>query len=114
MIVQTLVENAVKHGVASVRGPATVNVSVRHESGMLIVSVTDNGAGFSDTESTASSRTRGGYGLANVRQRLAGYFGPASALGIERDAVHGLTTVSVSLPLIRQEPRAHPEAEAVQ
>jgi hypothetical protein len=114
MIVQTLVENAVKHGVASVRGPATVNVSARYESGRLVVAVTDNGAGFRDTESTALPRMHGGYGLANVRQRLAGYFGAAAALGIDRDGVQGLTTVSVSLPLIRQEPRSQPEAEAVQ
>ena len=128
MIVQTLVENAVKHGVASVRGPASVVVAAREDSGRLVVSVTDNGPGFSspfDSPERALAqgrpanspdpalaqgrpepgRTRGGYGLVNIRQRLEGYFGPQATMSVERS--DGLTVVSVALPLLRQEPRAH-------
>jgi signal transduction histidine kinase len=105
MIVQTLVENAVKHGAASVRGPASVVVIARQEAGRLVVSVADNGPGFRE-EDPPATRTRGGYGLVNVRQRLEGYFGSAAALTVDRDDVHRTTTVSVSLPLLRQEPRA--------
>jgi LytS/YehU family sensor histidine kinase len=104
MIVQTLVENAVKHGAASVRGPASVVVGAREEAGKLVVSVADNGPGF--REGDASARTRGGYGLVNVRQRLDGYFGSAAALTVDRDDVRGITTVSVWLPLLRHEPQA--------
>jgi LytS/YehU family sensor histidine kinase len=125
MIVQTLVENAVKHGAASVRGHASVIVAARGDSERLIVSVTDNGPGFSDVEPSDSSvdssqgaraqgrpgRTRGGYGLVNVRQRLDGYFGSEATLSVKR--ANGLTVVSVALPLLRQEPRMPHSKEVV-
>ena len=112
MIVQTLVENAVKHGVASVRGQASVIVAAREDSGRLVVSVTDNGPGFGDVVQAASGHARGGYGLVNIRQRLAGYFGSEANLSVERS--NGLTTVSVALPLLRQEPRVPQTREVVQ
>jgi hypothetical protein len=116
MMVQTLVENAVKHGVALVRGRASVEVSARREHDLLIVTVADTGPGFEPegarrkpqpraqtagpgaNERDGRART-GGYGLANIRQRLDGYFGEAAALTIERDSDRGRTIVSVSLPL---------------
>jgi anti-sigma regulatory factor (Ser/Thr protein kinase) len=112
MMVQTLVENAVKHGAASVRGRASVLVTAREESGQLVMSVADNGPGFSfDSPAPAlaqDGRARGGYGLVNIRQRLEGYFGSQAALSVDRSG--GVTTVSVTLPLLRQEPRApHPQ-----
>ncbi len=111
MIVQTLVENAVKHGVALVRGPAAVEVSARRDHNHLVVTVADTGPGFEATAEAGGQRPgrsgthrekrpkTGGYGLANVRQRLEGYFGEAAALTIERDSNRGRTIVSVSLPL---------------
>jgi signal transduction histidine kinase len=101
LIVQTLVENAVKHGVTEVRGPAVVRVGARAAAGTLLVSVTDNGPGFPDgaRPQERSAGTAGGYGLANVRQRLRGYYGERAALRIGRDVPRGLTTVEVELPL---------------
>jgi signal transduction histidine kinase len=113
MIVQTLVENAVKHGAASVRGRAVVIVRARDASGRLVVSVADNGPGFREADSPRPARTRGGYGLVNVRQRLEGYFGSDAALTVDRDDAAGMTTVSVSLPLVREEPRTQPSVEHV-
>jgi signal transduction histidine kinase len=110
MIVQTLVENAVKHGVASVRGPASVSVTASEDSGRLVVSVADNGPGFSLGRSELA-QARGGYGLVNIRQRLEGYFGSEATLSVER--ANGLTVVSVALPLLRQEPRTQHAHEVV-
>jgi signal transduction histidine kinase len=110
MIVQTLVENAVKHGAATVRGKAVVIVHAREESGRLVVSVVDNGPGFSE-DAAATARTRGGYGLVNIRQRLEGYFESSAALTVDRDDGAGMTTVSVTLPLLRQEPRSQRAVE---
>jgi anti-sigma regulatory factor (Ser/Thr protein kinase) len=117
MMVQTLVENAVKHGAASVRGRASVVVTAREESGHLVMSVADNGPGFPhdspfDSPGPALAqgrRTRGGYGLVNIRQRLEGYFGSEARLSVERS--DGVTIVSVALPLLRQEPRAQQPQE---
>ena len=103
MAVQTLVENAVKHGLSELRGPATVQVTARRDGGRLVVAVIDNGPGFSKAALAAKDAApgaRGGYGLSNIRQRLDGYFGSDAALTIDRDRTRDLTVVSMSLPLI--------------
>lgn len=105
MMVQTLVENAVKHGVAQVRGSASIDVAARSDQGRLVVTVSDTGPGFADLPPRSDGRPRApaapkssGYGLANIRQRLDGYFGADAALTIERDGERGRTIVAVSLP----------------
>jgi signal transduction histidine kinase len=98
MIVQTLVENAVKHGVGDVLGTALVEVDARRDGDRIIVSVTDNGPGFTAPSRRSSPKRGGGYGLENIRQRLAGYFGDNAALAVSRDEEHGMTIVSVTLP----------------
>jgi signal transduction histidine kinase len=109
MMLQTLVENAVKHGVASVRGPALVEVVAREDSGRVVMSVRDNGPGFQDSRPTTPERPRGGYGLVNIRQRLEGYFGSDATFTVNRS--EGLTTVSIALPLLRHEPRSRGTAQ---
>jgi two-component system sensor histidine kinase YesM len=96
-----------------VRGHASVDVTAREESGQLVMTVADNGPGFSlDSPEPALAQGRrkgGGYGLVNIRQRLEGYFGSEAALSVERS--DGVTIVSVALPLLRQEPRAQQPRE---
>ena len=105
MMVQTLVENAVKHGVADLIGPAVVGVHATRHGNRVVLAVSDNGEGF-ETRPTrrGSERRSGGYGLANIRQRLEGYFGTEAALRIDRDAARGLTVVAVELPLLHDVP----------
>lgn len=101
MMVQTLVENAIKHGVASVRGVGVVEVQARHTGSQLRIQVSDNGPGFRDTPS-AESPTQGaspGHGLKNIRERLQGYFGDAAILRAEHDESLGRTVVSVEMPM---------------
>ena len=99
MMVQTLVENAVKHGVAEVIGPALIGVRATREGDRVRIAVTDNGEGFSERARLRTTEKRsGGYGLANIRQRLSGYFGDAAALTIDRDQARGVTIVAVVLP----------------
>jgi LytS/YehU family sensor histidine kinase len=109
MIVQTLVENAVKHGASTVRSGASVVVDAHAEGERLVVSVVDNGPGFDGT-GASTPRAGGGYGLVNVQQRLEGYFGSDGGLTVTRS--DGLTIVAVSLPLVRQEPKPHAAREA--
>ena len=104
MVVQTLVENAVKHGASAVRTSAQVLVDARAQDDRLVIVVADNGPGFLDAESCPAPRERGGYGLVNVRQRLEGYFGSTARLSVERTGT--LTVVSISMPIVRHEPRA--------
>ncbi len=74
MILQPLVENAVKYGVARSRVPVTITVSAVSEFGHLLLRVSDNGAGGESTEHGL------GIGLANVRDRLQARFGDLATL----------------------------------
>ncbi|HKQ61530.1 MAG TPA: histidine kinase [Candidatus Polarisedimenticolaceae bacterium] len=96
MAVQTLVENAVKHGVAAVRGPGRIEIAARGCDGRLIVEVADSGPGFATNGGSARGE---GYGLQGLRRRLAGYFGDAAALSVGRDETRGMTVVTLELPL---------------
>jgi len=102
MMIQTLVENAIKHGVASVRGPGVVKVEAAVAGQTLRIDVLDNGAGFQldDPAANPGDPRQGGYGLRNVRQRLQGYFGEAGKLEVGRDERSGCTRVSISIPVL--------------
>jgi hypothetical protein len=90
--IQPLVENAVKHGVASRTGFGFVRLSIRQESDGVAISVSNSGE--CDTSMLASPD--GGVGLANVRRRLELCYGEQTR--IEAKAVDGVTTVGFLLP----------------
>ena len=56
MMVQTLVENAVKHGLSDLLGPARVGVHATRDGDRVVVAVTDNGEGFSTAAGAAWRR----------------------------------------------------------
>jgi LytS/YehU family sensor histidine kinase len=68
LILQPLVENAIKHGVAERRGPATILIQAARDDGRLVIHVRDNGGGIPSTPQE-------GIGLTNTRQRLQRLYG---------------------------------------
>lgn len=76
-LLQPLVENAVKHGVARTRAPVTVTVSATADDGVLTLAVRDDAPADEVEGEPAPSA---GVGLANVRARLAALFGDAAEL----------------------------------
>ena len=104
-ILQPLVENAIKHGVAALRGPAKLRVSGEARGQELVLSVV-NTAGDPDREAAndggdgGSPRRSTGIGLSNIRQRLAMTYGERASL--ETGPIpHGYRAV-IRLPLISQ------------
>lgn len=89
LIIQTLVENAIKHGVEPQSGAATITVVARviqHRGQNCIqVSVEDDGVGFGVADTVGT-----GVGLRNVRDRLAGLYAGQAALGITSNTPHGV------------------------
>ena len=79
LILQPLIENAIRHGIAPRRGPGWIAVSAKRNGETLVVQVRDNGLGLK-TESPLDS---GGIGLSNIRARLEQLYGDASGLRIE-------------------------------
>jgi two-component system LytT family sensor kinase len=93
LILQPIVENAVKYGVAGASPPATIEIGARAAYGQLLLEVVDSGKG------TNQKLGGGGIGLANVRQRLMLLFGEGRAdLTAGRDP-DGRFRVRISLPL---------------
>jgi LytS/YehU family sensor histidine kinase len=98
MTMQTLVENAVQHGVGAIRTPGLVEIEASVTGSVLCIAVRDNGPGFQKSQRPRTQAGRGGYGLRNVRERLQGHFGDAARLSIGRDTTRQLTVVSVEMP----------------
>jgi hypothetical protein len=92
LVVHTLVENAVKHGVARTRGPARLEVVARFEAPTLVVEVADDGPGLA----TPSEADGEGFGLRSVRERLAGHYGDAASLALVREG--GRTIARLRIP----------------
>ncbi|MBC7895920.1 MAG: histidine kinase, partial [Cytophagaceae bacterium] len=75
-LLQPLVENAIRHGLAPLARPVTVRIAARHEGEELALEVADDGAG---SDSRLAS-TGSGVGLRAVRQRLQARYGDAATL----------------------------------
>ena len=82
---QTLVENAVRHGAAPRVEPTEVVVSARLAGGELTLRVRDNGAGAS------ADQLARGTGLARLRERLAALYGKTARLDLETSPAGGFT-----------------------
>jgi len=73
LILQPLVENAIKYGVSRARRPVTIRIAARSDSHGLVLSVEDDG----DPGASPSQESGTSVGLRNVRDRLQARFGEA-------------------------------------
>lgn len=94
LILQPLVENAVKHGVSRKIGGGRVLIEAALDTGDLRLVVADTGAGIQKGAAIFES----GVGLKNVRDRLLRLYGPAYEPVVESAAGRG-TTVTLRIPL---------------
>jgi two-component system, LytTR family, sensor kinase len=91
-VLQPLVENALRHGIARRADAGLLEISARREGGELVLTVRDDGPGLS-TEPTPSR----GVGLANTRARLAALYGGRASLDVA-NAESGGVVATVRLP----------------
>jgi sensor histidine kinase YesM len=84
MALLTLVENAIRHGIdPSVRGGRVEVLCTTERDGTVQLEVIDDGAGLSE-------KAGEGTGLANLRQRLAVFYGPRARLELAEHEPHGV------------------------
>ncbi|MEO7105727.1 MAG: histidine kinase [Rhodoferax sp.] len=94
MMLQSLVENAIKHGLEpkAEGGQLTVSAEIVH--GKLAVTVADTGLGFGVADTAGT-----GIGLSNIRERLALLYGGKASLSVTETAGGG-TTVTITVPYV--------------
>jgi sensor histidine kinase YesM len=86
MLLQPLVENAVRHGIEPKLGGGEIGIRATTDASMLHIEVSDTGVGLIGDEG-------GGAGLANVRARLATLFGARGRLTLENKAGGGVAAI---------------------
>lgn len=79
LILQPLVENAIRHGVSKRRGPARISVEARRENGSLTIHVRDNGGGLDGGDGEG---VKEGIGIRNTRTRLQYLYGAAQGFDL--------------------------------
>jgi two-component system LytT family sensor kinase len=106
LILQPIVENAIRHGVAPRAAPGHVEISAERRGDVLRLEVRDNGVGLSNG-STHGSAPKGGVGLSNTRARLEQLYGSAHRFELA-DGPRGGAVVTIEIPL--QDFDAEPDA----
>ena len=91
LILQPLVENALRYGIAPQEQGGRLVLRAQHREGRLCLEVMDNGPGLPD------GAPRNGIGLSNTRTRLEQLYGPAHRIGLDNLAEGGVC-VSITLP----------------
>ena len=91
MLVQPLVENAIKHGLEPKIEGGEISLSARQVGGVVEITVADTGLGFQNA-------TSNGIGLKNVRERLDKIYNGRATLNILDNVPFG-TKITISLPM---------------
>ena len=101
MMLQSLVENAIKHGLEPKADGGLLRVSAEVQHGKLAVTVADTGLGFGKSATAGT-----GIGLSNIHERLALLYGDKASLTVAETAGGG-TSVTITVPYV-----ARPNTEA--
>lgn len=87
LILQPIVENAVKHGIEEIKEPAQITITVEKKGSSLMIVISDNGVGI--------QRFERGFGLSGIEERLKLIYGKKGALELETGKG---TSVTLILP----------------
>ncbi len=87
MLLQPLVENAVKHGIEPLEEGGAIHIRIEAADGSLIITISDTGAGFVPGKHSGSS----GVGISNVQSRLAALYDDQASLTLTENTPRGLT-----------------------
>jgi LytS/YehU family sensor histidine kinase len=95
LLLQPLVENSIQHGLEPKVEGGSITISARHDGPLLTLVVEDTGLGWNADPANATAGS--GFGLTQVRERLATTFGAASAIDLV--ATHaGGTRATITFP----------------
>jgi signal transduction histidine kinase len=92
MLLQPLVENAIKHGLEPKMDGGRIEIAARAEGARLVITIADTGIGLGGNQSPGTN-----LGLNNVRERIAAAYGGAASLDVAARPGGGVT-VTLSIP----------------
>lgn len=102
MLLQPLVENAIKHGIEPKMEGGSIHVHAMQHDDFLYLSVTDTGLGlpfdYEESNTPANNDAHHHVGNANVRERLLALYGPTAHLSLEPNQPTG-ATARICIPL---------------
>jgi two-component system LytT family sensor kinase len=105
MILQPLVENSIKHGIAPKVGGGRITLRSRRENGRTVIEVEDNGLGMSDQRLdqlfSFDEEGGGGIGLRNVGERLRVVYGDQAGVRLTSEPGRG-TVARLEIPDLAQ------------
>jgi two-component system, LytTR family, sensor kinase len=96
LILQPIVENAIRHGIAPRSTPGRIEILAEHKNSVLRIQVRDNGPGLPVNRSSVNL-FKEGLGLANTRARLEQLYGAAHRFELANDPEGGLV-VTLEIP----------------
>jgi two-component system LytT family sensor kinase len=99
LLLQPLVENAIKHAISLAINGGSISVSASISGEKLLLCVADDGPGLELRYSSAPKGT--GVGLVNCRERLKEIYGDSQVFSLGKTEPHGLT-VMISIPLEKE------------
>ena len=97
LLVQPLIENAIKHGIEPSEAGGEIAVSATQHNASVIISITDTGLGVEHSQSARRSTAGTGTGLKNVRERLQALYGNAAQLDLLANKPQGVVA-RITLP----------------
>ena len=100
LLLQPLVENSIKHGLEPQVAGGSITVQARVAAGLLLLEVADTGVGLGASN---NAKTEGGFGMAQVRERLATAYGAAATVTTAGNFPTG-TRITITLPLKNSTP----------
>jgi two-component system LytT family sensor kinase len=95
LLLQPLIENAIKYGIARAEGGGHLNISAKVFAGELLIEVSDDGPGCELVNNTIPDAK--GVGLRNTRERLAALYGLEHSIKLSQTQPHGLT-ICIRIP----------------
>lgn len=110
MILQPLVENAVKYGIGPKEDGGTIHLSIRREAGGVRFEVSDNGLGIHAKKVMDGSSS--GVGMRNTDMRLKTYYGPTAGLSV--NATDSGYSVSFCIPVLESTEKPLSETPALE
>jgi sensor histidine kinase YesM len=96
LILQPIVENAIRHGIAPRSTPGSIDIAAKHQGDRLRIQVRDNGPGLPE-HPTTQHQFKKGLGLANTETRLKRLYGADHLFDLSNDPAGGLI-VTLEIP----------------